>query len=263
LVANSAQEEDDLSVVFWLAPVLAFDDFFVIHLSPTCSRVCLEFIRLNLPKDLHMNDRFGKLLRIFALPAFVAGTLIANQGAIAQTPAPPVGVRGTITEASDEAIKVHTNRGEDLVIKLTKDTQVRAVTLAKITDIKPGSYIGTAAIPQPDGSQKALEVHVFPPAMAGTGDGHRAWDLVPNSTMTNGTVGDLVASNGRVLTLKYKGGEKKILVPEDVPVVNLEPGDRSLLAVGAKVVLFAKKESDSSLTAGFISAGKGGVTPPM
>jgi hypothetical protein len=220
-------------------------------------------MHLNPAKEQHMNDRLSNLLRAIATPAFVAISLIASQTVLAQTPPPPLGVRGTITEATGDAIKVHTNRGEDLTIKLTKDTQVRAVTLAKITDIQPGSYIGTAAIPQPDGSQKALEVHVFPPAMAGTGDGHRAWDLSPNSTMTNGTVGDLVASNGRTLTLKYKGGEKKILVPEDVPIVNLELGDRSLLVVGAKVVLFAKKEADSSLTAGFISAGKGGVTPPM
>jgi hypothetical protein len=209
-----------------------------------------------------MNTRFGKFFRTFAGPAAMAiGLLGASHGALAQTP--PVGVRGAITAVSDDAIKVHTNRGQDLTIKINKDTQVRAVTLAKITDIKPGSYIGTAAMPLPDGSLKALEVHVFPPAMAGAGDGHRAWDLKPNSSMTNGTVGDLVVANGRTLTLKYKGGEKKVVVPDDVPIVNLEPGDRSLLAVGTKVVLFAKKEADASLSAGFISAGKDGVTPPM
>jgi hypothetical protein len=209
-----------------------------------------------------MNNSFGKFLRAIAAPALMAGALVgANHAALAQTP--PVGVRGTITGITDDAMKVHTNRGDDVTIKLTKDTQVRAVTLAKITDIQPGSYIGTAATPLPDGSLKALEVHVFPPAMAGTGDGHRAWDLGANSTMTNGTVGDLVASNGRTLTLKYKGGEKKIVVPDDVPIVNLEGGDRSLLKVGTKVVLFATKAADSSLSAGFISAGKDGVTPPM
>ncbi|HEY4069037.1 MAG TPA: hypothetical protein VGM74_19175 [Burkholderiaceae bacterium] len=198
----------------------------------------------------------------------VSASVLASAAAFAQnapTPqtAPPVGVRGALTAVSDDAIKVHTNRGDDVTVKIDKDTQVRAVTLAKITDIQPGSYIGTAAIPQPDGSQKALEVHVFPPAMAGTGDGHRAFDLAPNSTMTNGTVGDLVVANGRTLTLKYKGGEKKIIVPDDVPIVNLLPGDKSLLKVGTKVVLFAKKAGDGTLSAGFISAGKDGVTPPM
>jgi RNase P/RNase MRP subunit p29 len=211
-----------------------------------------------------MNTGFGKLFRTFAAPAMVAASLVGvSYGALAQTPPPPIGVRGAITAVSDDSIKVHTNRGEDLTIRINKDTQVRAVTLAKITDIQPGSYIGTAATPLPDGSLKALEVHVFPPAMAGTGDGHRAWDLGPKSSMTNGTVGDLVVANGRTLTLKYKGGEKKVVVPDDVPIVNLEPGDRSLLAVGTKVVLFAKKEADASLSAGFISAGKNGVTPPM
>jgi hypothetical protein len=202
-----------------------------------------------------------QFLRSLAAPALVAAGLAGVGAASAQTP--PVAVRGAITAVSDDSMTVHNTRGEDVTIKLTKDTQVRAVTLAKVSDIKPGSYIGTAAIPQADGSLKALEVHVFPPAMAGAGDGHRAWDLKPNSTMTNGTVGDLVTTNGRTLTLKYKGGEKQVLVPDDVPIVNLEGGDRSLLKVGTKVVLFAAKGADSSLTAGFISAGKDGVTPPM
>lgn len=210
-----------------------------------------------------MNTRLGKFLRTFALPTLMsAGLLGASYAVHAQAPQ-PVGVRGAITAVSGDVINVHTNRGENLTVKINSGTQVRAVTLAKFGDIKPGSYIGTAATPLPDGSLKALEVHVFPPAMAGTGDGHRAWDLAPRSTMTNGTVGNLLATNGRTLTLKYKGGEKKIVVPDDVPIVNLEPGDRSLLTVGTKVVLFAKKEADSSLSANFISAGKDGVTPPM
>ncbi|HEY2257679.1 MAG TPA: DUF5666 domain-containing protein [Variovorax sp.] len=201
-----------------------------------------------------------KVLRALAAPVMLACSLA---GSLASAQTPPVGVRGAISAVADDSITVHTTRGEDLKIMMTPQTQVRAVTLASIGDIKPGSYIGTAATPQPDGSLKALEVHVFPPAMAGTGDGHRAWDLKPNSTMTNGTVGDLVASNGRTLTLKYKGGEKKVVVPDDVPIVNLEPGDRSLLMVGTKVVLFATKAADQTLSAGFISAGKNGVTPPM
>jgi hypothetical protein len=110
---------------------------------------------------------------------------------------------------------------------------------------------------------KALEVHVFPPEMAGTGDGHRAFDLTPDSTMTNGSVGDLVASDGRTITVNYKGGQKKIVIPDDVPIVNLVPGDRSLLKPGVKVVLQAQKGSDNALKALSISAGENGVTPPM
>jgi hypothetical protein len=172
-------------------------------------------------------------------------------------------VRGTITAVDADSLKVHTSRGEDLAIHLNKDTPVRGVTLAQVGDIKAGSYIGTAATPQADGTLKALEIHVFPPEMAGTGDGHRPWDLEKNSTMTNGSVGSVVAGAGRTLTVQYKGGEKKVVVPDDVPIVNLVPGDRSLLAPGVKVVLFAKKETDASLTALAISAGKNGVTPPM
>lgn len=177
--------------------------------------------------------------------------------------APRVGVRGAITAIDGDAMHVKVNSGEDVTVLLTPATQVRAVTLAKIDEIKPGSYIGSAAMPNADGSLTALEVHVFPPAMAGTGDGHRAFDLKEGSSMTNGTVGDLVVSNGRTLTVKYKGGEQKIVVPEDVPIVNLEPGDRSLLKPGVKVGLFAAKGADGTITAQAISAGKEGVTPPM
>jgi hypothetical protein len=194
----------------------------------------------------------------------LASALLATGAtAMAQAPAKPIGVRGTITAVDADSLKVHTTRGEDLAIHLGKDTQVRAVTLAQVSDIKAGSYIGTAATPQPDGTLKALEIHVFPPEMAGTGDGHRPWDLEKNSTMTNGSVGSVIAGAGRTLTIQYKGGEKKVVVPDDVPIVNLLPGDRSLLAPGVKVVLFAKKEADASLTALAISAGKNGVTPPM
>jgi RNase P/RNase MRP subunit p29 len=209
-----------------------------------------------------MNASFQKRLRGAAVSILAAGFIAP--AAFAQTPAPaPTGVRGAIISVSGDNLVVKTNRGAEQAIKLDKDTRVAAISLANINDIKPGSYIGAAAIPQPDGSQKALEVHVFPPALAGTGDGHRPFDLAPNSTMTNGTVGDVVASNGRTLTLKYKGGEKKIIVPEDVPIVNIEAGDRSLLVVGAKVVVRARKNPDGSLTAASISAGKNGVAPPM
>ena len=201
----------------------------------------------------------GVLARLLLASAF----LTVSHATMAQPTATPLGVRGTITAVDADTLKVHTNRGEDLSIHVGKDTPVRGVTLAQVGDIKAGSYIGTAATPQPDGTLKALEVHVFPPEMAGTGDGHRPWDLGKDSTMTNGSVGSVVAGAGRTLTVQYKGGEKKVVVPDDVPIVNLVPGDRSLLVPGVKVVLFAKKEADASLTALFISAGKNGVTPPM
>jgi hypothetical protein len=205
----------------------------------------------------------ARALRTLLAPAVAAAALCAAvTTAQAQTPA-PTGVRGTVTALAGDTLKVHTRDGKDVDVKLAKDTPIRGVTLASINDIKPDSYVGTAAIPQADGSLKALEVHVFPASMRGSGEGHRPWDLGGNSSMTNGTVGSLVVSNGRTITVKYKDGEKKIVIPADVPIVALEPGDRSLLVPGAKVVLFAHKEADGSMAANFISAGEKGVTPPM
>jgi hypothetical protein len=209
-----------------------------------------------------MNTMVRHLIRDVSVVTLIS--LIAASMALAEdAPGMRIGVRGEITGASPDELKVHANSGENLVINLTKDTKVRAVTLANIEDIKPGSYIGSAAIPQEDGTLKALEVHVFPPELAGSGDGHRPFDLVKGSSMTNGSVGDLVVSHGRVLTVNYKGGQQKILVPEDVPIVNLVPGDRSLLKVGVKIVSFVSQSVDGTLTAQSISAGKDGVTPPM
>ncbi|AWY44405.1 hypothetical protein DKY63_12275 [Pseudomonas putida] len=205
---------------------------------------------------------FRLLVRGVSLVTLV-GLCSAGLAQAEDAPGTRMGVRGEITGVSPDVLKVHANSGENLVVNLTQNTKVRAVTLANIEDIKPGSYIGSAAIPQEDGTLKALEVHVFPPELAGSGDGHRPFDLVKGSSMTNGSVGDLVVSNGRVLTVNYKGGQQKILVPEDVPIVNLVSGDRSLLKVGVKIVTFVTRSADGTLTAQSISAGKDGVTPPM
>ncbi|MGC1329501.1 DUF5666 domain-containing protein [Pseudomonas sp.] len=200
------------------------------------------------------------LKRLFTASSLALAVLAS--GAV-HADAPPSGVRGAITAINGDDLQVKTSHGEDVLVHLTGDTQVRGVTLANIADIKQGSYVGAAAVPQDDGTLKALEVHVFAPSMAGTGDGHRAFDLAANSSMTNGSVGDLVVANGRTITVKYKGGEQKIFVPEDVPIVNLVPGDRSLLKPGVKVVLFAQKAADGSYTAKAISAGENGLKPPM
>lgn len=209
-----------------------------------------------------MNLSFRRLVhgaQLLSLAAF----LFTAQAQAQEAPGMRIGVRGEITSVAGDVVRVQVNSGENVAINLTPETQVRAITLANIEDIKPGSYIGSAAMPQADGTLKALEVHVFPPQMAGTGDGHRPFDLVKGSSMTNGSVGDLVVSNGRTLTVNYKGGQQKILVPEDVPIVNLAPGDRSLLKAGVKVVMFVAQGEDGTLTAQSISAGKDGVTPPM
>ncbi len=209
-----------------------------------------------------MNVKNGKRLRHTLL---VFGLLASTLSAVPcqADDVKPTRVRGAITAIEGNVLRIHSNRGEDLQVNLTQDTQVRGVTLAEVSEIKPGSYIGSAAVPQPDGTLRALEVHVFPPEMAGTGDGHRPFDLGNDSTMTNGSVGDLVTSNGRTITVNYKGGQKKIVIPDDVPVVNLVPGDRTLLKPGVKIVLQAQKGADGTLNAQSISAGENGVTPPM
>ena len=141
-----------------------------------------------------------------------------------------------------------------------------AVVTIDLAAIKQGAFIGTASMPQPDGTLTALEVLVFPEAMRGSGEGHYAWDLKPGSMMTKATVAEvatLTQTHGRQLSLKYKDGEKTMVVPEDVPIVTFEPGERAMLLPGAHIVLTAAKQPDGSLTAGARGGGKNGLVPPM
>jgi hypothetical protein len=182
--------------------------------------------------------------------------------ALAQT-APPARVRGTIDQADAHALQVATRNGGKVTVLMRPDTAITVIAPAKITDIEPGSYIGTAAIPLPDGSLQAIEIQVFPPSMRGVGEGHRPYDLQPNSTMTNGTVGAVVGTEGRTLTLSYQGGEKKILVPADAPIITYEPGNPAMLVPGAHVIITTAKAADGTLSADRVGVGKGGLTPPM
>jgi hypothetical protein len=189
-------------------------------------------------------------------------TLGAGGIALAQTPA-PTRLRATIDSVTATTLTVTLRDGNPTTVQLPSAVRVSGITVAKIGDIKPGSYIGTAATTQADGTLKALEVHVFPPSMVGADEGFRPWDSTPSSTMTNGTVGDLVVSHGRTMTIKYQGGEKTVLVPEDVPIVSIEPGTRALLTRGAHVIVFANKGGDGALTAMSVNVGENGLTPPM
>jgi hypothetical protein len=206
--------------------------------------------------DLRMNKRI--------VLALAAGLTLAGGGAFAQAPAPAARVRATIEKVDGNTLTLKARDGQEIVVMLAADAKVIGVSKAKVADIKPGSFIGSAAIPGPDGTLKALEVTVFPPSMNGTGEGHYGWDLGSNSTMTNGTVGDLVVSDGRTMTVKYSnGGEKKIVVPDDVPIVSLEPADRTLLVAGAHVLVVPMKGADGMLTASRINVGVNGTVPPM
>ena len=176
----------------------------------------------------------------------------------------PVRVRGTIERVDGDTYFVKSRDGSELKLKLAPKASVVVLIQASLADIKQGSYVGVAAMPLADGSQKALEVHIFPEAMRGTGEGHRGWDLQPSSTMTNGNVEKTMASSdGQVLTLKYKDGEKQILVPAGIPIVSYVPGEVSELKAGAKIFISAaKKLPDGSLEAARVNVGRG-VAPPM
>ena len=202
-----------------------------------------------------MHKTIRCLLGVAGFGLLFAGTVVAQD---------MVRVRGTIERVDGDVYVVKARGGTELKVKLADNATVVALTKASLADIKPGSYVGVAALPLPDGSQKALEVHIFPEAMRGTGDGHRGWDLQPSSTMTNGSVEQTAASSdGQVLTLKYKDGEKKIVVPPDIPIVVYVPGDKSELKAGAAIFISAAtKQPDGTLQAPRVNVGRG-VAPPM
>lgn len=177
----------------------------------------------------------------------------------------PLRVRGTIEKVDGNNLLIKTREGTDVNVNLAANAQVTGVAKAMLSDVKQNSFIGITAMPQPDGTQKAIEVHIFPEARRGAGEGYRPWDLVPNSTMTNANVEQLVTSvDGPLLTMKYKDGEKKIMVPNNAMIVQFVNGDKADLKPGAKVFIgAATKKPDGSLEANGINVGKDGITPPM
>ncbi len=208
-----------------------------------------------------MHARHFARRQLWRLAGVVLG-LAATHAALAQAPQ-AVRVRATIDAVAAGSLSLTTRTGDKVTVTFAADTPVNAVSPTKLEDIKPGSFIGTAAMPQPDGTQRALEVHVFPEAMRGTGEGYRPFDLQPQSTMTNGTVGDVTGTVGRTLKVSYKGGEQTIVVPPDAPVVMFEPGSAALLVPKAHVIVFANQAADGKLSATRIIVGKDGLVPPM
>ena len=188
--------------------------------------------------------------------------------AVGQTAAPPapsastVRLRGTVQSVTATAMKMVTRSGEAVELQLAPNLTVNEVYPIALEQIQAGSYIGTAAMPQADGSQKAIAITVFPETSRGTGEGHRPFDLTPQSTMTNATVSQVVTQQtGRTLSVQFKGGDMKIEVPEGVPVVTFKPGDRSLLVAGASVSLTAQLVDDKP-TVMRINAGRNGYVIP-
>jgi hypothetical protein len=194
----------------------------------------------------------------------LAGSLVAASAALAfAQQAQTVRLRGTIEKVDGNTLTLKTRDGEAKLL-LTGDARVVAVVKATMAEVKEGTFLGSAAMPQPDGSQKALEVHIFPEQMRGTGEGHRPYAPVPNSTMTNGTAaGATVAGvDGATILLKFKDGEKKIVVPPNVPITRYEIGSAADLKAGAAfTVLAATKKADGTYEAARINVGRDGATP--
>jgi len=198
------------------------------------------------------------VLSVFAaIPALISA-------ASAQQP-PPVRIRGTIESVDGPMLMIKSREGTDMKVRMTDNVAVFGVAKTELSEIKPGSYIGVSAMPEPDGTQKALAVHIFPESQRGAAEGFRPWDLRAGSTMTNATVAETVkGTDGQNILVKYKDGEKKVVVPPGTPVVTFVAGDKSEVKPGAKIIIFgAVKKDDGVLEANRVNIGRDGITPPM
>jgi len=200
--------------------------------------------------------------KIFLIAVSFAAALAASAWA---QQAPTVRIRGTIEAVDGPVLSIKSRDGSDLKVRVTDNVAVFGVAKTELSDIKEGSYIGVTAMPEPDGTQKAIAVHIFPENQRGAAEGFRPWDLRANSTMTNATVAETVkGTDGQNILVKYKDGEKKVLVPPNTPIVTFVAGDKSELKPGAKIIIFgAAKKEDGTLEANRVNVGRDGITPPM
>jgi hypothetical protein len=204
------------------------------------------------------------MTKLKVLSAGACALLFAASIAVAQAPE-TVRVRGSIDSVDGSTLNIKSRDGAPLKVSIPDNATVVAVAKASLADVKQGGFVGITAMPQPDGTQKAVEIHIFPEAMRGTGEGHRPWDLTPGSTMTNATVDSEVAvSDGQKLVLKYKDGEKTFIVPANVVIVTYVPATKADLKAGEKIFIgAAAKQPDGSLSAARLTVSKDGVNPPM
>jgi len=179
--------------------------------------------------------------------------------------APPVRIRGTIEAVDGPMLAIKSREGTDMKVRMTDNVAVFGVVKTSLSEITAGSYIGVTAMPDPDGTQRAVAVHIFPENQRGAAEGFRPWDLRAGSTMTNATVAETVkGTDGQNILVKYKDGEKKVVVPPDTPVVTFVVGDKAELKPGAKIIIFgALKKDDGTLEANRVNVGRDGITPPM
>jgi hypothetical protein len=202
----------------------------------------------------------GMIQRTLAVASF-ALICIALPASAQET----VRIRGTIESVDGPVYMVKNRDGAEMKLTVSDPGLYVAVVKSSMADIKPGMFVGATGTTQPDGSQKAIEVHIFPESMRGTGEGHYDWDLRPNTKMTNANVEQTVAGvDGPILTVKYKDGEKKVVVTPETAVVAFAVGDKNDLKPGAKIyVSAAKKQADGSVQTPRLVYGKDGLTPPM
>jgi len=200
-----------------------------------------------------------------ARAAIVAAGLGLITASTAWAQPSPGRIRGQIEKADGGMLSVKTRDGGMLNVKLADDARVSALVKASLSDIKQDTFIGIAGMPQADGSIKAFSVHIFLPAQRGVvADRHGPWDAKPESTMTNAYVGSMVTGkDGETLTVKYKDGEKKVVVAPDTVIAAVAPGNKDELKPGAQIIIMASdKQADGSVLAKNLYVGRG-VTPAM
>jgi hypothetical protein len=198
------------------------------------------------------------------LVASLAALSVLASAAWAQQP-PPVRIRGVIEAVDGSMLTIKSREGNEMKVRMTDNVVVFGVAKTELSEIKPGSYIGVSAMPEPDGTQRALAVHIFPENQRGAAEGFRPWDLRPNSTMTNATVAETVkGTDGQDILVKYKDGEKKVVVPPGTPIVTFVVGDKSEVKPGVKIIIFgAVRKDDGVLEANRVNVGRDGIMPPM
>ena len=203
-------------------------------------------------------------MRFSALFAIVAGALVLALPSYAQQPQ-PARIRGAIESIDGPNLTIKARNGEVLKVRLADNARASAMVKASVADLKPNTYIGVTSVPAADGSDKAIAVHIFPEERRGTAEGRMAWDLLPDSKMTNGAVNLQVAGvQGSVMTVTYKGEESKIALAPETAIVAFVAGDKSELKPGTQIIIFAAtRGEDGTLQAPAISYGRDGLTPPM
>lgn len=199
------------------------------------------------------------MIRRFAFAFVLLLLVVGVSGAQQQT----LRVTGVVESFDGRVLAIRSDKLGEVKVSLAANATVFGVAEAKLADVKPGSYIGVGAMPQPDGSQRAIQVTILAESQRGLSEGHRPWDVRPNSTMTNGTVDQTVASvDGQVVMVRYKDGEKKIVVPPDAIIRAYMVGDKSELKPGARIAIVrALKKADGTLEADRVNVGRGEVVP--